>query len=109
MAELEHGRKMRQEEIDEEFRDGGLVLSVPYEGQRYPGFGGNDQYYEGDHPYNYGKGNYGRYGNWDPFHFVPPYEGKDSNTKYLDENPKWRKQNSADVEGFLAVNKKDQR
>ena len=49
----------------------------------YGGYFGRDQYYKGKKGDKY----YGHPYGYNPYHHVEPYQGKDSNTKYLDEHP----------------------
>ena len=90
--------------MQENLNDLGYSVEIPYNGERYDGgYGYGHHLYDGVAPYNNGNyykgkkggrhhhhGGYGPgYNQYDPFHFIPPFEGKDSNTKYLDENPKY--------------------
>ena len=91
-AELKNAQENRFAELEEHFKELGITAPVPYEGQRYPG--GGYPYYHGDYygrdPYYRGrKGDkyYGHPYGYNPYHHVEPYQGKDSNTKYLDEHP----------------------
>ena len=103
-AELKAVQDKRFTELEQHFREDGQAQHVPpYEGQIYPGVGdrgyypfygqndfyANDPYYKakrGDRYYGNGYG-YGYPYGYNPYTHVEPYQGKDSNTKYLDEHP----------------------